>query len=69
MTPGLHRLLSDVANREGGARLGVTVEPCNDRATAVRLGLIIGRKMKVGHRKIYSLTDKGRRAVEMGRLD
>lgn len=65
MTQGLRNLLLDIAQRDT-AGIGVSVKPSNDRATAVRLGLIKGWRMKVGHSKHYTLTAKGREAIGEG---
>jgi hypothetical protein len=63
MTPGLLSLLRDIDERDRTG-LGVSVEPSNNRATAVRLKLIAGRKMKCGHRKMYLLTAAGRELIK-----
>ena len=60
MTPGLRAILQKV---DAGHGIGVPIDPCNDRATAVRLKLIEGKRMKVGHGKKYYLTEKGRKAL------
>lgn len=62
MTPGLRNVLHDLAARDPH-RLGAPLGPSNDRSTAVRLGLIIGKPMKSGHRKKYYLTAKGYAAI------
>ncbi len=66
MTPGLRNLLERVGNVHSH---GLMLDPSNDRSTAVRLKLIVGKSMNAGHFKSYYLTEAGRRALEKGRLD
>jgi hypothetical protein len=67
MTNGLLRFLRTLNARDPNG-MGAPMDACNDRATAVRLGLIAGKNMKVGHRKMYWLTAAGRAALQSGKL-
>lgn len=62
MTPGLRNILHDLAARDPNG-MGIMLDASPDRVKAVRLGLIVGKQMKVGHNKKYQLTASGRAAV------
>lgn len=62
MTDKLLAFLRDIDRRDP-SWTGIWLGPSTERSAAVKLGLIAGRKMKVGHGKMYQLTAEGRKAI------
>lgn len=64
MKPFTESLLREIAaHDEKGWGEGMCLDDTAARRDALKLGLIAGRKMKIGHRKIYYLTGAGRKAL------